>query len=169
MVTPGRPCGPLRQVLAWLSLTLLLAGCAQPTPRGDVAQAAFWSGRLALTILGEPRQSFSAGFELRGDPSQGELQLFNPLGGTLAVLSWTPQSATLQQGGKAMASGSLEELVVQATGAQIPVATLFDWLKNRPTEIAGWRCDLSRLAQGRLQVQRSDPAPEMDLRLQLDR
>ena len=75
----------------------------------------------------------------------------------------------MQQGGKEQSGGSLEDLVVQATGAQIPVATLFDWLNNRPTEVAGWRSDLKRLAEGRLRVQRSDPAPEIDLRLQLDR
>ncbi|MEI8324124.1 MAG: lipoprotein insertase outer membrane protein LolB [Betaproteobacteria bacterium] len=147
-----------------MSAVLLLAGCAQPQRQAPAP----WSGRLALSIQSEPAQSYTAGFELRGSASQGELQLFSPLGNTLAVLSWTPVTATLRQGAQEQSSDSLEALVLQATGVPIPLKALFDWVANVPTAVAGWRADLSRLGQGRLQLRRFEPAPEVELRLQLD-
>jgi outer membrane lipoprotein LolB len=124
---------------------------------------------MALTIQSEPAQSMAAGFELRGNPSQGELQLFSPFGSTLAVLSWTPNQASLQQHGtQQQNSGSLDDLVAQATGAQIPVMALFDWLNDIPTAVKGWQADLSHLSEGRLQVQRLEPLPAVELRLKLD-
>jgi outer membrane lipoprotein LolB len=110
----------------------------------------------------------TAGFELRGSPSHGELQLFSPLGNTLAILTWTPSTASLRHEAQEQTSGSLDDLVSQATGAEIPVRALFDWLSGMPAEVAGWQADLSQLPEGRLQVRRITPAPTVDLRLKLN-
>jgi outer membrane lipoprotein LolB len=60
-------------------------------------------------------------------------------------------------------------LVAHATGAAIPVAALFDWLRGIDTPVAGWKADLSLLSQGRLRAQRLEPPPPADLRFVLDR
>lgn len=150
-----------------------LAGCAQP-PRQLQADAAspalagHWSGRLALQVEDAQNQSFSAGFELLGAPQRGELLLFTPLGSTLARLVWTPQQATLQQGSDIKTSDSLPALVEELTGSALPIAALFDWLQGHATAAAGWNVDLSRMPQGRLLAQRSDPQPPATLRIVLD-
>ncbi|MGH8337933.1 MAG: lipoprotein insertase outer membrane protein LolB [Rhodoferax sp.] len=163
------------QVQPWRWLLLItifsIAGCAVPVRTTDQNshENSFWSGRLALTVNAARAQSFSAAFELRGNAETGELSLYNPLGSTLAVLDWTPDSATLRSNDQARSFGSLEELVRQATGTAIPVAALFDWLRGINTPVPGWQADLSQLASGRLQARRSTPAPTAELRVALDK
>lgn len=123
---------------------------------------------MALTIEGRVNDSFSAGFDLRGAPDAGELTLTNPLGGTVAVLDWAPGKATMRTGGRTKEFPSLDALAQEATGAPIPVASLFDWLAGKPTPVPGWQPDLSQLAQGRLSARRTDPPPPADLRLVLE-
>jgi outer membrane lipoprotein LolB len=106
---------------------------------------------------------------LQGSPSHGELLLLSPVGSTLARLNWTPQSAELVQGGQHWTSSHLEQLTMQLTGTALPVAALFDWLSGRATAPLGWQVDLSQWPQGRIQAQRQDPAPAVQLKLLLDR
>lgn len=151
--------------------TIFIAGCAQPmraTGQNDL-QKGPWTGRLALQVEDNQSQSFSAGFELRGLATAGELLLFTPLGGTAAVLSWAPGSATLKTNGQVRQFDSVEALVAQATGAAVPVIALFDWLAGTNTPVPGWQADLSQLGQGRLRAQRLEPPPAADLRVVLDR
>jgi outer membrane lipoprotein LolB len=157
----------------WLLALLIafVAGCASPPRTSGPADALTgpWSGRLALEVEESQRQSFSAAFELKGSASAGELALYNPLGGTMAVLSWAPGSARLLANGQAREFASFEALVAHATGAAIPVSALFDWLRGIDTPVSGWKADLSLLAQGRLRAQRLDPPPRADLRVVLER
>jgi len=151
----------------WLALacTLLLAGCAVPPRKPAVDGVQSWTGRLALNVEGQASQSFSAGFDLKGAPESGELTLTNPLGGTLAVLAWAPGTATLRANGSTRQFPSLEALAQEATGAPLPVASLFDWLAGRPTAVEGWSVDVSGVADGRLHAQRTVPPPLVDLRV----
>jgi outer membrane lipoprotein LolB len=157
---------------AWLLAALcafLLAACATP-PRSVVPPGTqVWTGRLALTVEGQASQSFSASFELKGAPENGELRRFNPLGGTVAVLAWAPGSATLRSGGNTRQFDSLEALAQEATGAPIPIAALFDWLAGRATPVAGWQPDVSQVAEGRLRARRVEPPPVADLRVAFER
>ena len=148
---------------------LLLSACAVPprTPAAPGVQV--WTGRLALTVEGQASQSFSAGFELKGAPANGELTLYNPIGGTLAVLAWSPGTATLRAGGTARQFPSLEALAQEATGAPLPVAALFDWLAGKPTPIEGWEADVAQVADGRLRARRTAPPPVADLRMVFER
>lgn len=166
----ARPRPLLTLALARLVLAsaVLLTACAQPLRREGPAPRAQWNGRLALSIQSDPAQALSAGFELRGTSGEGELQLFSPLGTTLAVLTWSAGAATLRQGSQSQTSGSLDSLVAQATGTPLPLAALFDWLNNIPTEVSGWTVDRSLLSEGRLLVRRLDPAPAVELRLKLE-
>jgi outer membrane lipoprotein LolB len=148
----------------------LLAGCASAPPAPPPAAAnGPWSGRLALQVKDNPSQSFSAMFELRGTARAGELALSTPVGSTLAVLAWEPGVATLRSNGRTRESESIDALVAQVAGSSIPVAALFDWLRGMPTEVPGWRPNLSQLAQGRLSAERLQPPPQADLHVVLDR
>ena len=164
------PAARPRWLLACAAI-VLAAGCASPprAPAGADATTGPWTGRLALEVEGNERQSFSASFELKGSATAGELGLYNPLGGTVAVLAWAPGSAKLRTNGEARDFESLDALVAHATGAAIPVAALFDWLRAIDTPVAGWQADLSVLGQGRLRAQRWEPPPPADLRVILDR
>ena len=157
----------------WLAAgaALIAAGCASPprTAPGADRDNGPWSGRLAIQVEDNQRESFSAGFELKGSAAAGELALYNPLGGTVAVLSWEPGKATMRTNDQAREFESVDSLVEHATGAAIPVAALFDWLRGIDTPVPGWQPDLSLLAQGRLRAQRLQPPPPADLRVVLDR
>ena len=158
--------------LRWLALSLLAlaAGCAQTGPerKGETGAVAYWSGRLAVRVEGSDRQSFSAGFELTGAAREGSLKLLSPLGNALTMIRWDAAGAQVQTGQETTHYPSLEVLLEQASGAPIPLRTLFDWLAGIHTVLPGWTADLSDLAAGRLSAQRRDPAPAIQLRLVLD-
>jgi outer membrane lipoprotein LolB len=147
---------------------LALTGCAtqRPTPTDP---AAFWSGRLALQLQSNPPQNWSTSFELQGSAKQGQMLLLSPIGTTLARLSWTPQSAQLEQGQDQTESTSLQSLSQRLTGTHLPIAALFDWLAGQATPESGWQVDLSAYPQGRLTARRNTPEPEALLRIVFDR
>ena len=147
------------------ALCLLLAGCATP-PRERNAH--FWSGRMGLQVESDPPQSLQASFELQGSPQSGDLTLLNPVGGTVARLSWTPGQATLERGNERWTQASVEQLAQQLVQTPLPVQALFDWIEGHAVTHAGWQPDLSALAQGRILAQREQPAPKALLRIVLD-
>jgi len=159
--------------LRWLWLAafaLLLAGCAVPPRTPTAPGVKSWAGRLALSVEGQASQSFSGGFELKGAAPTGELALFNPLGGTVPVLTWAPGAATLRSAdGSTRQFPSVEALAQEATGAPIPLAALFDWLEGQATPVEGWQPDVSRVAEGRLSARRVAPPPAADLRVIFER
>lgn len=158
------PTLPRRALM--LAGTLLAAGCASRRPRSGPDQ---WTGRLSLQVRSDPPQSFSAGFELSGQPQRGQLLLNSPLGTAVASARWTTAEAVLTSGKDARLYPSIEELLAQTTGAALPVAALFDWLSGVPTPVAGWLTDLSGLPDGRLLARRESPVPKVELRIVLDR
>jgi outer membrane lipoprotein LolB len=159
-----------RAAWLWVLGLVVLAGCASPTRTGPIDPITGpWSGRLALQVQDQASQSFSASFELKGNARSGELALFSPLGGTLALLAWTPGEATLRANGQTRQFDSVDALVAHATGSAIPVAALFDWLRGIDTAVPGWRADLTQLGQGRVAARRLEPPPEADLRVVLER
>lgn len=157
----------------------LIAGCAhKPLDTGinDVRTSSqispvkdYWAGRISLQIQSEPPQAFFAAFELKGRANQGELTLVSPLGSTLAVMRWSPTEAILLQGGNATSFASTDALLLQATGAAVPLSALFDWLADKNTPVAGWQADLSQSGGGRITAVRTVPAPQTNLRIVLDR
>lgn len=156
----------------WLSLGLALAvaACAQPPRLVPVSDAlrSHWSGRLALRIDSEPAQSLHAAFDLRGNALSGELSLYSPLGSTLARMVWTPGQAQLQWDGQQRQFDSIGSLTREATGTELPIASLFEWLAGRDSQAEGWSADLRTLAQGKLTAERSQPAPAVQLRLVIE-
>ena len=124
------------------------------------------SGRTPSS--GRQSQSFSAEFELTGNAQAGELTLYTPLGSTAAALSWSPQTARMRTNGEFHYFESLDALIRQAVGTEIPVVALFAWLAGDNMVIAGWSADLSHHANGRITARRTQPAPVAELRLVLD-
>lgn len=160
------------QRLLLLAVSLLMAACAAPqkTIQNSGLTADQWMGRLSLQIQSEPAQSFSASFELKGQPSAGELVLISPLGNTLGILRWSPGEALLDSGGgKIQRFSSVDELMMQSTGAALPVEALFSWLRGTHANVNGWSADLSRYDDGRITAKRVQPTPQADLRVVLDR
>lgn len=168
----------LRVYLARLGLAcacaiapFLIAGCAQPQRLAGTndSKNELRTGRISLQVQSEPVQSFSASFELKGQPERGELSLISPLGSVLGVLRWSPGEAVLDSGnGKIQRFSSVDELMAQATGAAVPVTALFAWLQGDNASVSGWSADLSRYAEGRITARRVQPAPPADLRVVLD-
>lgn len=153
-----------------LAAVFFIAGCAAPTQvalqhRSELSP---WRGRLAVRVESDQSQSFSAGFELSGTPRAGELTLYTPLGTTAAALSWTPDTAVMRRQGEVHYFTSLDALIQQALGAEIPVLALFAWLAGDNLVVAGWNADLSQHAAGRITARRTAPAPAAELRLVLD-
>ena len=171
----------VRLQTAVIFATFLVASCASNTrttalndAKNEVMSAQnAWTGRLSLQVQSPsesiPAQSFAASFELRGEPERGELTLISPLGSVLGVMRWTPDEAVLDTGnGKRQRYLSVESFLTETTGAAVPMAALFGWLRGQTTPVAGWTADLSRHREGRVTARRNDPAPQADLRLVLD-
>jgi outer membrane lipoprotein LolB len=169
---PVRQRPGLRSCLqACLLVTLAwLAGCAtQPSaPKLALEQETHWQGKLSLKVYSKPIQALAANFDLQGRPAQGELVLTSPLGTTLARMQWNADSATLTANGEQKNFDSLQELVHQATGSDLPVASLFAWLQGRDDAAPGWHVDLKDLENGRIQAHHIE-AVEADLKIILER
>ena len=151
-------------VVVWLS------GCASPPPasKPPLEQETHWQGKLSLKVYSKPVQALAANFDLQGRPAEGELVLTSPLGTTLARMQWNADSATLTANGEQKNFGSLQELVQQATGSDLPVASLFAWLQGRDGAAPGWQVDLKDLENGRIQAHHIE-AVEADLKIILER
>ncbi len=166
----------LFRFFAWLALALslvLIAGCAQPTKLKNQygAEPSFWHGRLSLRVLSDPSQvqAFSAEFELTGSALEGELIFYTPLGSTAAALSWSPRTAVMRANGEDRYFESLEALIKQAVGTELPVSALFSWVAGKTKDANGWHVDLSDYARGRIKANRTEPPPVAELSLILEK
>ena len=168
-------CPRVILVVVFLAINAV-AGCALSKLPAAVNQSEVpvWRGRLALRVEGDHLQSafesstFSVGFELSGTPAVGELTIYTPIGSTAASLSWTADTACLRLSGEIHCFESLDALVKQTVGTELPVAAFFAWLAGDNLTMSGWSADLSQLAKGRITARRTDPAPIAELRLVLE-
>ena len=156
-----------------LLMGALLAGCATPSRmakplNAEQTNSQEWQGRISVQVLGDSPTSMSASFLLRGNPKHGELDLYSPLGTTLGALQWTPNMVQLSDGGKHQYFNSLAELTEKATGAALPIEAIFAWLQGQAVDATGWQADLANVSRGAISARRTDPAPEVTLRIQLD-
>lgn len=151
-----------------LALLLGLAGCASTARPPGASEESHWQGKLALKVFSKPVQAIAANFDLQGRPDQGELVLTSPLGTTLARMQWQPGLATLSANGEQRNFDSLQALARQATGTELPVASLFAWLQGRDEAAPGWQVDLKELPNGRLQARHIEEV-QAELKIILER
>lgn len=164
-ITGSGRVAPIQWRLVAMMCLVLLTACATPQRIPQPGEMA-WNGRLSVRVDSLPPQSFTAGFDLRGSPQAGELQLTSPLGNTLATVQWSPQGADLRQGQQITTRSSLDQLTTELIGTSLPVAALFGWLQGQPSEDAhGWQADLARQPEGRVTARRSAPLPTAELRI----
>lgn len=140
------------------------------------------SGRLAVSVAGQPERSFSTDFVLRGDAQAGELELGGPLGSIAARASWSATGAELRTAqGDLRRAASPEALAEEVFGEALPLTALPDWLRGRPWagaavlpradgrpgfEQLGWQLDLDALSSGRIDARRLAP-PGLSVRVRL--
>ncbi len=165
-----------RRALLGLLVAGLMAACASP-PRLSAPQSL--SGRFALVSQGEVPQSLSASFALEGTAEQGLFVLNSPLGSRLAEARWQPGRVWLRDAQGDHDYEDLDDLARHALGESVPLEALPDWLRGRPSPLGfsdalpggfqqmGWRIDLSRQAEGRIELQRVAP-PLLRLRVRLE-
>ena len=123
-----------------------------------------------MKVHSTPPQAFSANFELQGNAETGTLSFFTPLGSTAARLQWDGTGAQLQTTGEPQRFASLEELTLRTTGATLPIASMFAWLKGDEPLTPGWQVDLHDLtANGRISAQRLPPDVPADMKIILER
>lgn len=150
-----------------LVVVLAVAACAQAprAPQSDAEVRTSWTGRIALRIDSDPVQSLSAGFDLRGDAQTGELSLSTPIGSTIGRLVWSPNMAQLHWNGEQRGFDSIAALTREATGTELPIASLFHWLAGVQTTGDGWVADLRNLSDGKIVARRTTPMPAVEMRL----
>jgi len=169
-----RPAAPLsrcarlvrRPALGVAAAALLaLAGCAtQPPHEPSTSNATTslttqtsraWHGRFAVQYVnryGQQRNAYG-NFDWRETGSTVTLQLLNPFGQTLAIVTSSPAQATLELPNRQpLTADNVSTLMEQALGFALPVEGLRYWLQPSvaPTSRAQTRDDPrnpSRLAQ----------------------
>ena len=165
----------------YLSLsTLFLSACSinrlpQTTGLSTKTESS-WSGKLNLTLDSVPKQSFSAEFDLQGDPQAGTMQFYTSLGTTLAKAQWTTNGADLVIPNKeTLHFGSIQALSQRFMGASLPVDMIFAWANGKiPQAPEGWSVlesltPPSGQGQSELRASRLFPLPQVQLRVWLNR
>jgi len=94
-------------------------------------------GRFSVTYEQSNRpQSVQGRFQWQQQGQRIDIDLMSPLGQTMAKLTITPNSATIQQTGKEIkVADNVAELTEQTLGWSLPVVGMRDWLQgfNRTT------------------------------------
>lgn len=143
---------PSRVALA--ALVLLLAGCAglspRPTETPQAEQAmrsrAFQdaidlTGRLSVHYQGAYKdEALHGNFTWIQQPTKTSVTLMSPLGQTLAVISLSPDGATLTQAGQPQrAAADVDTLTAETLGWPLPISGLRYWLQGFAIDADGHR------------------------------
>ena len=147
-------------------MALGLSGCSWLRPAASAALSAqgHWEGKLQLRVLRKEPESFSATFELSGAPHHGELRLISPIGHTLALVNWSAEEATLQEGTQTQTFATMDELTRVLTGAALPLPDLIAWLNQDGPPIQGWEIHANQQPRARrIVATRQTPEPELHL------
>ncbi|MQA23527.1 outer membrane lipoprotein LolB [Rugamonas rivuli] len=136
------PAALLASVLA----VSVLAGCATSTPRSAAAVAPYrdsieLGGGIAVNYTRDGKaEPMTGSFTWHQSKAAAEVTLISPLGQTIAIISVTPESATLKQGGKPPRTApDLDSLTAQTLGWTLPVSGLREWLQGYATDAGGKR------------------------------
>lgn len=165
-----------------------LPAIAPPLSAGDALseQVITLQGQLGVKLGAwedEPSRGVSFGFFFQGSPQIGSLSLMTPLGSQVALVTWRPDSATLQRigpgGGEVIQRDAIEDLAAEALGESVPIRTLIHWMQGRPApdlpharlndssgfQQSGWTVDTRDFGQGRLTASRHGLPGLRDVRI----
>jgi len=131
-----------------VGLASLLAGCASLSPQDRVpataSAPAYQSsieidGRISVQYQeGDRPQSLHGSFIWTQTPQELKLEMFSPLGQTVATINVKPGIATLVQSGRApQVAADVDELAEQSLGWPLPVSGMRQWLQGSGTDAAG--------------------------------
>ncbi|KAF1042449.1 MAG: Outer-membrane lipoprotein LolB [Herbaspirillum frisingense] len=130
-----------------VSLAVLLAGCAsiQQTLQPGAANAPSYkesidiSGRISVQYeQGGNPQSLHGSFIWTQTPREVNLELFSPLGQTVATINVKPGITTLVQSGRApQVAPDVDALAAQSLGWPLPVSGMRLWLQGTGADAAG--------------------------------
>lgn len=200
------PRAPRGAVLGFAAAAAVaLAGCASVTPKGPSTSNA------ATSVTAQTSRAYQGRFAIQYNDQNGQqrnaygnfiwqetgdtvtLQLRNPLGQTLAVVTSSPASATLELPNKPpLTADNVSTLMQNALGFALPVEGLRYWLQPSPAPTSrartekdpdqtsrlkqitqdGWTIDYLAYADApatgvkRLNLSRSEPP--LDIKLVLD-
>ena len=137
----------------------------EPSSSSSTGEA--YRGRMGLHVQGAPSSSWSAGFHLTGSANTGELRLISPIGTTLAIARWEPQSASIERGQTVQRYSDANAMVRDLLGADFQMPQLWAWLERKPLSVPGWNfTNTLRQDQGHLLIaQRVQAEPAMTLRV----
>lgn len=133
----------LRLIAASVLITFITA-CSTPRPLvihlSPDQPTPSWSGKMNLTLETDPKQIFSAEFDLQGSAAQGDMQFYTSLGTTIASAAWDVGVAHLTIPQKDIYQyESLEALTKKLLGTTLPVNMIFEWASaTTPNPPQGW-------------------------------
>lgn len=152
------------------ALVGVLAGCGV-TSKPYTPQTGSWSGRISISVDDpsnpDKPQSYIAGFLIKGSYAKGTLEVYNPVGSTMAQLRWDANEAQLFDGKETFYAASLGELLTRVFGTELPTEALFAWLRGEPLQAQGWQVNLERYKEGRINATRVTPLPAARIRIAL--
>lgn len=127
------------------ALAVMLAGCAaaprhgpstsNATPELSTQTASAYHGRFAVRYVDQNGQTRNAygNFDWQQQGDTVTLQLLNPLGQTLAIVTSSPASATLELPNRQPVSAdNVSDLMQHTLGFALPVEGLRYWLASSP-------------------------------------
>lgn len=135
----------MKRLIVWIFALLTITGmvgCSSLQTLSSLTERSFHDniliqGRFSVTYEQSNRpQSVQGRFQWQQQGQRIDIDLMSPLGQTMAKLTITPNSATIQQTGKEIkVADNVSELTEQTLGWSLPVEGMRDWLQgfNRTT------------------------------------
>lgn len=129
-------------------LTALVSGCASLSPADGVpASASAPAYQTSIEINGrisvqyqqaDQPQSLHGSFLWTQTAQELNLEMFSPLGQTVATINVKPGIATLVQSGRApQVAPDVDQLAAQSLGWPLPVSGMRQWLQGSGTDASG--------------------------------
>jgi outer membrane lipoprotein LolB len=126
----------LALILLFGSLSFI-SGCSTPTIKSNAQQRSYqeqiqFSGRLSIYYQEKGENKLhSADYEWSQQNQEIKITFLTQLGQTVALITQTPQMASLEQSKQATRyAANLEELMNENFGWSLPVTGLKDWLQG---------------------------------------
>ncbi|NBS72600.1 MAG: hypothetical protein EBT78_02430 [Betaproteobacteria bacterium] len=146
-----------------------LTACAQlPKTNSTSHNDLLIQGRLSLQIDSSPSQVLFAPFEMRGSASKGQIDIYSPLGSILAQAMWDSEQAVLINGQRRQVFANMNDLEQKLLGTPISLPEVIQFYQSKSITpvLKGWV--VKRETPERLVLDRNEPLPHIQLKIQID-